>query len=237
MNILKSISYIFPVYNEEKRLPKLFRYLDNFLKKNKKQEIIFVLDGCSDNSEKLITEFSKKQKIKIIKYHKNMGKGFAVKQGILKSTNEWILVLDIDLSVKISELISWIKKKYIYKKNVAYFASRNLEESRVNATFTRRLCGKILRTFLKFYAQINISDTQCGFKLFHKKYIKRIINKLLIYRYAFDIDICCLLQKNKIEIKELPVKWNHREGSKVNIIIDGIKILLDVIKIKNLHKK
>lgn len=166
-----------------------------------------------------------------------MGKGFAVKQGILKSKNEWILVLDVDLSVKVSELINWIKKNYIYKKNIAYFASRNIKESRVNATLTRRLCGKILQTFLKFYAQINIRDTQCGFKLFHKGYIKKIINKLQIYRYAFDIDVCYLLQKNKIEIKELPVKWSHQEGSKVNVFTDGIKILLDVIKIKNLHKK
>ena len=111
---LGSITYIFPVYNEQDRLNNLFRYLDKNVKN--KQEVILVNDGSQDNSKNLIKNFIyKKKNFKLISYEKNMGKGYALKKGVIKSKKDWILTLDVDLSANFSQINSWIRKKYISK--------------------------------------------------------------------------------------------------------------------------
>ena len=82
------ISFVVPIYNEEKRLPFLFNYLKNYSRKNKHKEVIFVDDGSNDKSKVMIKNFIIKNKekninYKLISYKKNMGKGYALKKGIL----------------------------------------------------------------------------------------------------------------------------------------------------------
>jgi len=75
-------------------------------------------------------------------------------------------------------------------------------------------------------------DTQCGFKVFHSSYIKKIFNKIKCYGYSFDVEIMLLLIKNNIRIVELPISWIHRPGSKVGLIKDSIKFFLDLFFLK-----
>ena len=104
--MIKSLSIIFPVYNEELRLKSSFNHIRSFLKKKKKfkTEIIFSDDGSQDNSYNLIVQFiksfksNKKIKIKVVKLKKNLGKGGALKMGVKFAKNSWILTSDIDMS-------------------------------------------------------------------------------------------------------------------------------------------
>ena len=113
---IKSISCVFPVFNEEKRLLFLFKYLKKNTKKNKNLEVIFVNDGSIDNSKYLIKNFissnrrKSKNVFKLLSYNNNKGKGYAIKKGVLISNREWILTLDSDLSVDFSQLDIWLKK-------------------------------------------------------------------------------------------------------------------------------
>ena len=85
--MIKSLSIIFPIYNEESRLNASIKLIESFLKKEKKLnlELIFVDDGSTDQSFKIIKEFiknyklKKKRKIKLIqvKSNINIGKGSA----------------------------------------------------------------------------------------------------------------------------------------------------------------
>ena len=113
---INSLSIIFPFYNEENRLEKCFNDIKKFNKNNSKikKEYIFVNDGSFDESEKLINNFIKKTKnnktnYKIISLKKNYGKGFALKKGILKAKEKWILTLDIDISVSLAQINLWLK--------------------------------------------------------------------------------------------------------------------------------
>ena len=99
--MIKSLSIIFPFYNEELRLKASFNHILNFIKKKPafKIEIIFVDDGSDDNSYELINRFiknsrkNKKIKFKIIKSKKNLGKGSALKLGVKQSKYDWIIFL------------------------------------------------------------------------------------------------------------------------------------------------
>ena len=234
-------SIIIPLYNEEVRLDYCFDIIEKFLKKNRNFffEIIFVNDGSIDYSKKKILKFINKNKkkflnskIKLISYTKNMGKGYAIKRGILVSKSKWILTCDLDMSVLPEQYLTWKRKKLIKNTNCAYIASRTHKNSKIKSKFVRRRLGSTLKLILFNFFNLKISDTQCGFKVFHSSYIKKIFYKIKCYGYAFDVETILLLNNNNIKIVELPILWIHRPGSKVNLIKDSVRFFLDLLNLK-----
>jgi len=232
------LSIIIPLFNEQHRLSYNLTILEKFLKKKSKKdiEIIFVNDGSYDNTNEIIKNFIHKNKknckFRYISYKNNIGKGFAVKKGILASKNYWILVCDADMSVSPKQFDVWFKNNLIQKKDEAYFGSRVHKQSNVKALFVRKIIGFLFNILLSLLFNIKSSDTQCGFKVFNSNYIKKIFRELKCNGYAYDVEIALLLKKNHIKIIELPLKWKHQKGSKVNLIKDSIKIFFDLIILK-----
>ena len=233
---MDNISLIIPLYNEEKRLKNSFKVIKNFLFKKKNTEVIFVNDGSNDKSAKIIKnfirKFHKKKLIKYISYKKNIGKGYAIKKGVLKSKKKWILICDLDMSVKPDQINNWNKKKFIKSNKEAYFASRKHSLSKIKTSIIREFLGKIFNLIIYNLLNIDIRDTQCGFKLFNKNYAKFIFRKITSYRFSFDVELVLLLKKNDINIIELPVSWIHKSGSKLSIFYDMPLMFYDILKIK-----
>ena len=232
------LSIIIPLFNEQHRLSYNLTILEKFLKKKSKKdiEIIFVNDGSYDSTYKIIKNFIHKNKknckFGYISYKNNIGKGFAVKKGILASKNYWILVCDADMSVSPKQFDIWFKNNLIQKKDEAYFGSRVHKQSNIKALLVRKIIGFLFNILLSLLFNIKSSDTQCGFKVFNSHYIKKIFRKLKCNGYAYDVEIALLLKKHHIKIIELPLKWKHQKGSKVNLIKDSIKIFFDLIILK-----
>ena len=233
---LNSLSIVIPFYNEQHRLLASLKTLKSYLVTKKNIEIIFVNDGSTDKSDLIICKFIKKYKklfkIKYIKYKKNIGKGFAIKKGILNSKKDWIMICDADMSVNPNQIEKWSKKKYIKYENIAYFGSRNHSQSKIKTSILRKFLGLLFNFVIYSLFRIQIKDTQCGFKLFNRIYALNIFKKLTSYRFSFDVELVILLKKNNIAIKELPIEWVHKKGSKLNIIYDIPKMMIDIIKIK-----
>ena len=238
--MIKTLSVILPLYNEEKRLKNLFIKINEFKYLNKnKLEFIFVDDGSNDNSYLLIKNFIKENKkridLKLVSYKNNKGKGFALKKGIAKAKHDWIITVDIDLSVKLEQIKIWQKKKLISQEFKVYFGSRLLAESKVKAKRDRKFIGFIFNIILRKILNSNllhIKDTQCGFKLYKRNIAKKIFKKLTENGYIHDVEILILLQKSNILVKEIPVEWRHKSGSKINLIIDSIIMLNNLLTLK-----
>ena len=238
--MIKSLSIIFPVFNEELRLKSSFSHIANFLKKKKKfkTEIIFANDGSKDNSYNLITGFiqnlktSNRIKIKVIKSKRNLGKGSALKLGVKKAKHDWILTSDIDMSVSLFQFSNWIEKKLIHRKYFVYFGSRTHEKSIVKKNILRNVLGDIMRFFISTILNIKMRDTQCGYKLYKKAVAKLIFSKLKNCGFEHDVELVLLLKSKKIKIRELPVKWIHKNSSSLNILWDPIKMLVGILLLK-----
>jgi len=236
------LSIIIPLYNEEKRLQKSLKCLKKFLLKKKKNKVetIFVSDGSTDNTNKLINLFISKNKkfykFKFIFYQKNVGKGYAIKQGIMKASYDWQLICDADMSVNPNQFNIWYNKNRIIDKNKAYFGSRRHKKSNVKSSIIRRFLGFFFIIFIRILFFIKLKDSQCGFKVFHKSYALKVFRKISSFRFAFDIELIIILIKLKINIIELPLKWVHQDGSKLRLLYDIPKMIYDifVIRFKNL---
>ena len=115
---IKSLSIIFPLFNEEQRIKKSLDKISRILPELgiKKTEIILVNDGSNDQTDLIIKKFikslnfQKRKKINYVKYSKNMGKGYACKKGVSVARNRWI-PLDIDFSAN-PKILNWSKKSH-----------------------------------------------------------------------------------------------------------------------------
>ena len=236
--MIKSVSIIYPVFNEEKRLKKTFLDISKFEKLNKflKKEYIFVNDGSSDQTLSLIKEkFKNNKKVKVVSYNKNMGKGYALKKGVQIAKNDWVLTNDADCSVSNFQLIKWIQKKYLDQNNLIYFASRNHHLSIVKKKALRKIVGVIFKFVIRIFFKIKISDTQCGFKLYKLNIAKKIFKMISTNDYMHDIEICIIAKKLNFKIIDLPIKWIHVDQSKINFVRDFFKVAFSLIKISRIN--
>lgn len=226
-----NLSIIIPLFNESKRIHNLQTVLEYLNRKKISSEIIVVNDGSTDDSLKKLEGFKHDSKLKIISYSVNKGKGYAIKEGVLKAQGEFILFTDIDLSTPINELDNFLTLTDFYE---VIIATRKMSGSKV---LTRQLplresLGKVFTLLSQLVLGLNVSDFTCGFKLFSRKAGKEIFSKLTINRWGFDSEILFIAKKMGYKIKEVGVSWKNDPLTKVKFPQDAIKSLAELIKIR-----
>lgn len=230
-------SVVIPAYNESKRISPTILKTSSYLEKaNLSHEIIVVDDGSSDNTVQVVEEISKTVPgLKIIKLARNSGKGAAVKEGMLAAVGDLVLFEDADGATPIAELD---KLRDAMKSADVAIGSRALpsEDTKVVTRIHRKLLGRIFNLTANMFAVPGILDTQCGFKLFTKPAAQAVFAKQKLLGFGFDVEILYIANKLGFRIKEVAVNWNNVPGTKVNVILDGLKMFLDIVSIKLLHR-
>lgn len=232
------LSVVIPAYNEEKRIEKTLREIDEYLKKqNYSYEILVVDDGSKDKTKEIVENLSSEIKnLKCLSYGKNEGKGFAVRFGMLNAKGKFRLFSDADHSTPIWEIEKFFKE---FEKGAdVVVASRELKESILQPPQGpwRRFLGEGFKILRKIILDLwEIEDTQCGFKCFKKEVVEKIFPKCKINRFAFDPEILILAKKEGYKIKEVPVLWRNDPQSKVkfksifNMFLDLFKIRYNLL--------
>jgi len=226
------ISIVIPAYNEEKRIGSALSKISEYMRLRKDDyEILVVDDGSKDNTKSVVFDHIKKDKnIKYIANPGNKGKGYAVRNGMLNSSMDFVLFSDADLSTPIEELGSFLQ--YTDDFDVI-IASRNMKESNVvKQPIYRRLPGKIFPLFVNLLAVRGIKDTQCGFKLFSRDAAHKIFHLQHLHGFAFDVEVLFIARKLGLKIKEVPVTWRNDADSKVHVVRDSGRMLAELVKIR-----
>ena len=233
------LSIIIPAYNEAGRIASALSKVYNFLEnKGYDYEIIVVDDGSRDETVFMAqqSKLFREGKLTVIKNRINAGKGFSVRRGILASKGEYVLFSDADLSTPIEELDKLFA--YINKGYDIAVGSRSVDDSdvQVHQPWYRERMGKTFNVFVKLLLLKEFNDTQCGFKLFKGDAARKTALLLKIDGFCFDVELLYLAKLKGYKIRELGVVWNNSPQSKVNSISSSVVMLLDLIKIKALHK-
>jgi len=228
------LSVIIPAYNEEERLPKTLREVDKYLRtKDYESEIIVVSDGSTDKTvevvENLITEI---KNLRLVEFEKKRGKGFGVRQGMLKASGQYRVFTDADNSTSIDQ----VEKMWPYfdQGYDIVIGSRDIKGAviAVPQTWFRRRLGDIFNLISQIISGLwGIWDTQCGFKGFTKKAASDIFPRTVIDRFAFDVEVLILAKKLGYKFKEIPIVWMNDPESKVKFK-SMVEMLIDVFKIK-----
>jgi dolichyl-phosphate beta-glucosyltransferase len=229
-----SISVVIPAFEEELRIPDTICRIHEYLTKRSEEfEIIVVDDGSSDNTARLVENLGNALlNIKLKRNAVNKGKGFSVREGILSSLYPFILVSDADLSTPIEELERLLP--YCYDGFDIVIGSRGLKESDIvkRQPWYRERMGKIFNLIVRTVALDNFKDTQCGFKVFKADAAQKIFNLCRIDGFSFDVEMLFVAQKMGYRIKEVPIRWIDSPSSRIRILRDSFRMLVDIFVIK-----
>ncbi|MDD4831018.1 MAG: glycosyltransferase family 2 protein [Candidatus Pacebacteria bacterium] len=214
------LSVVIPAYNEEKRIPKTLTEISDYLKQQSYEwEIIVVSDGSSDRTVDIARSFSNQIKnLEVIAMPERQGKGFGVRQGMLKAKGKYRIFTDADNSTPIQEVEKfWPEFDNGYE---VVIGSRDIEgaDVAVPQPFFRRFLGNGFNLLVQILLGLwGVWDTQCGFKGFSSKAAEEIFSISEIKHFGFDPEILAIAKKRGYKIKEVPIRWLNDADSKVKM--------------------
>lgn len=227
-----AMSVVIPAYNELLRLPPTLRAVSDYLQKHyPSSELIVSDDGSSDGTvDQLQPQFPH---VRFLRAPANAGKGAAVRRGMLVARGLRVLFSDADLSTPIDELVPMEKAMLDGGYDVA-IASRDMRESKleVRQAWYRELAGKVFNILVRKLSGLDYMDTQCGFKLFSGSACKAIFYRAKSDRFAFDVELLLIAKRQGLKVLEHPVHWINAEGSKVNFLRDGPRMVMDILRFR-----
>ena len=229
------LSVVLPAYNEAERLP---RYLPDVLEYCASVtgggEVLVVDDGSSDGTAAYVESLraAAPAPVRLIRQPQNMGKGAAVRRGVMEARGAYILFADADGATPIAECSRLLQAAE--DGDDVVIGSRKVAGDSVqrDRSVLREFIGSTFYRITNLLAVPGIEDTQCGFKLFRRAAARRIFPEMKENGWAFDVEVLFLAQKFGLTIEEVPVNWTAVEGSKVRPR-DALRMLVALLRIRH----
>jgi dolichyl-phosphate beta-glucosyltransferase len=230
------LSVIVPAYNEAERISKTLERLHQYLNGlSCTYEILVVLDGPTDNTREVLQRLSGRiANLKIIERKVNRGKGFTVKEGMLRAAGRIRLFTDADNSTDIAH---FDKMKPLFDQGCdLVIASRNSKDvaqaqQAVPQAWYKRWFGRVGNLIVQLVAVRGIWDTQCGFKACRAEAAERIFSQTIIEGWGFDIEVLALARAFNYQIGIIPAHWINDDRSHVRSS-DYLRVLTDTVRIR-----
>ncbi len=228
------LSVIVPAYNEEQRLPatltRMRAYLDG---RDESYEVLIVDDGSTDNTLAMSRTMAEGwPQLQVQALGRNTGKGAAVRLGMLTATGEHRVFSDADLSTPIEEVERL--RAQLHGNCAVAIASRALPGSQIDVhqPGRREVMGRAYNRLLRFAALRGLHDTQCGFKAFTADAAVACFEPLRTLRFGFDAEVLLRARRLGWTVAEVPVRWEHKEDSRVSALRDSVGTLYDLVRLR-----
>jgi dolichyl-phosphate beta-glucosyltransferase len=235
--MLPSFSVVIPCFNEAARIGETLRLtLDYLAATAPESELIVVNDGSTDATAAIARERLKDAKVetRLLENFPNRGKGAAVRSGLLAARKPIGLFFDADLSTPLGETPKLIEPIANGEIDIA-LGSRALDRGLIgiHQPWRREQAGRAFNLLVRIATGLPFWDTQCGFKAFRLDVCRPILEAARLDGFAFDVELLYLAQHAGLRIREIPVRWNHAEGSKVQFFKDSLRMLREVIALRS----
>ena len=203
------LSVVIPAYKKESTiiqdLTRIKKVLDSI---RYNYEIIVVVDGKLDktyeNAQKV-----KSSKVKVVGYLENHGKGYAVRYGMARSKGDLIAFIDAGMEIDPNGISMVLEHMEWYNADIIVGSKRH-PASQVNYPLGRKTVSRLYQLFVMIFTGLNIRDTQAGLKIFRREVLEDVLPRLLVKRYAFDLEMLSVAQYLGYKrIFEAPIKLSY----------------------------
>ncbi len=235
--MLPPFSLIIPAYNEAERIAQTLREAISYLQQTSTEsELVVVDDGSTDATAEVVRNvFATAGAIetRLLERKPNQGKGAAVRAGLLAATRSIALFSDADLSTPMSEAEKLLQPIFAGEVDVTV-GSRALDRRLIGdrQAWHREQAGRIFNVAVRVMTGLPFWDTQCGFKAFRLEPLRAILPLARSNGFGFDVELLYLAHRAGLRMREIPVRWNHHEGSKVHMLHDSLHMLQEVIALR-----
>lgn len=228
--MIKNLSVVIPVWNEEKNVRPLFKELAGCLEKInlKDYEVIFVDDGSTDRTPANLKKI-RHQKLKVISLQGHEGKGLALQAGFKNAVFPFILTMDGDSQDDPKEIASFVKKiAEGYDLVVGWKHKRKDPGTKIIASrIANFIAGKIIG--------LKIHDMDCGYKLFRKKLIKNIPLHGDLYRFIPPLAASCGYRVAEIKVNHRKRKYGSSKYGWRRLVSASLDFVSVIFLTKYLH--
>jgi len=211
------LSVIMPAYNKGRVILKTIEEIEKVLNQLKlDHEIIVVDDGSTDDTyEQALKASQSIPSVKVLHYVPNGGKGKALKYGFGFVTGDLVLFMDADMDLHPRQIKTFLEYMRTTGADVVIGSKRH-PESKVIYPSQRRFLSKAYQLFVGFFLKLPVSDTQVGMKLFKVDALRKTFPKILVKRWAFDVELLVNIIHHGYKVVEAPIDLNFRRFSTVN---------------------
>lgn len=227
------LSLIVPMYNEREIIADTVRALTAYLgERFEDWELLLVDDGSTDGSKEA-AEALGAERVRVLRYEKNRGKGCAVRTGMLAACGDLRMFIDADLAYGTTVIGAAVDALQQHPEADILIGSRvKHPEGYGEYTRLRKFASKAYIRVLNLTGGLKQSDSQCGCKLFRAKAAEDIFPRMECDGFAFDFEAILWAQKLGYQIEELPVKIINHRLSKVRVVHDAVQMLGELRRIK-----
>lgn len=229
------LSLVIPAYNESERIGASLQKAITWAEvQHYPLEILVVDDGSTDGTAGIVRSMEGGA-VRLISQSHNMGKGAAVRRGMLEAHGEYRIFSDADFSTPISEASRVIEQLSAHD---VVIGSRGLDSSYIkeHQPWYRESMGKVFNLLVQAVAVPGIHDTQCGFKGFHARAAEEVFSRTRIDGFGFDVEALYIARRLGFSIKEIPVEWYNDPRSKLSPVRDSVKMFVELLRVRGLHR-
>lgn len=231
------LSLILPAFNEEARIGKNLGRLLSFLRSQPyASEVIIVDDGSRDRTAGVVQEIGRESSsLRILCNDNNLGKGGAVRAGMLEGKGRFLFFSDADLSVPIEILPDFLAELENHCDVAIGTRQKAGARIEIHQPFYREFMGKVYTRLSNWILGLHASDFTCGFKGFRREVARELFSRQRLRRWSFDSEILYLARLKGYRVLEIPVTWSDDRGSKVRLWRDVISSFLGLVRIRLYH--
>jgi len=202
------VSIIIPAYKQEKTILKDIENISEVMSHTRwDYEIICVVDGFLDNTFENASK-TKVSKIKVVGYEKNKGKGYAIRYGMARSEGEIVAFIDAGMDINPNGISLLLEHMIWYDADIIVGSKRH-SASKVDYPLIRKIYSFFYQILVRVLFGLAIKDTQVGLKIFKREVLQKVLPRMVVKRYAFDIEILAASRYlGFIKIYDAPVEIN-----------------------------
>jgi len=200
---MPKLSVIIPARNEEDQIAQFLQdTLSSLDALGFDYEIVVVDDGSTDRTREKAISSTKNPRVKVVGYDINVGKGFALKYGFKHTSGDIVVFIDSDRDISPKQIMRYVGGA---ERADIVIASKWHRKSHIEMPLIRRFLSRGFHLMVILLTGVRVTDTQSGLKVFRRRVLERVLRRLVMKRFAFDVELLTVANLKGFRIVEYPI--------------------------------